>query len=170
MKSFANYRWVLAATVVGAVLVVFFGRPRTVWAGATAALPQGSTAGQCSGSERASASQDDGEDCAACADVATPCTCAPEMVDYAYHDDDSFHTGRGGGRFDGTGASRAGTSSRTGTKDGMLDPHSGDIAMTVPIGIGCLGREGANVVAMSEQSNPGEWTTPISEDTPPPDD
>jgi hypothetical protein len=56
------------------------------------------------------------------------------------------------------------------------DPDFGCITLQIPIGIrgflcgtpfGGLNPEGANVVAIDQQSNPGLWTTPTSEEVPP---
>jgi len=168
MKSFANYRWILAITMVVAVLAVFFGRPKTAWAGATNNNAQGPAAGICTQGEGVSASNGTTPNCASCVEPTTSHPASSSATNYSYSANLQFTTyALERGPDLGNLESAAGNAAMPGTGDGMLNPHWGSVTMTMSIGI-CgtslgFGREGANVVATNTQDNPGLWTTPTEE-------
>lgn len=118
MRSFANYRWILAITVVVAVLAVFFYRPRVAWAGPDGNNPQGGKAKPCSKGTASANYKGKGADCASCVVVTTKtapgATPPPPAAD---NDDDEPEDPISGNPrlmpgFNGTATSPAGSTSQ----------------------------------------------------------
>jgi len=161
MRSFANYRWVLALTVAIALSAVFFYRPGAAWAsGRTNNNPQGNAPKRCSQGESVGASLTNAASCGACADHPTTPPSDPEPP----------APGEGSGGDEGGGGSpTSGTTdaptdkSAPGTSGGMLDGEYGAIHITLPVGIcGYLDRfsgllpSSSNVIAFDGGAeNPG---------------